>query len=598
VPKPISRPLRIYAFDPTLGRRFGNLMTVDVPYEDLRPGPRGHAIEVIDFDATRGRYYAPVDLDQREALLQGGLAPSEADPRFHQQMVYAVAQKTLQNFAAALGRPVEWTRRRTGSTRERPRPLRIYPHAMQEANAYYDADRHALLFGYFAASADDVGSNLPGQTVFTCLSHDIIAHETTHALVHDVRRWFMEPTNADTLAFHEAFADIVALFQHFSFREALNDHILKTGGVIYGAELQPVVESRTPRSGDGGAGSRPRTLAEEAQRNVLIGLAQQFGEAMGRRAALRDALGTAPQPDALDRLFEPHERGAILVAAIFDAFFTVYSNRMADLLRIARVSAGATGGELSVDLARRLAAEAAKTAGHFLNMCVRALDYCPPVDITFGDFLRALLTADCDLVPDDDLGYRDILIEAFRRRGIRPSDVASYSESSLLWQPAERKGGRPLLCKGLDFDVIWGTSSKLQKNNAAVLSEFARRHARLLGFKRGVPVQAWTFHPVHRVGPDGQLRFQFVVELLQKQEQPVDPGRKSSGTFTYRGGTTLILDAQKEEVTYAIFKRVASRGRLERQREFWNESRLTGFQVYGLEGASARADFAMTHRGY
>ena len=598
MPKPISRPLRIYAFDPTLGRRFGNLMTVDVPYEDLRPGPRGHSIEVVDFDATRGCYYTPVDLDQREVLLQGGLAPSEADPRFHQQMVYAVAQKTLQNFSAALGRPVEWTRRRTGSTRQRPRPLRIYPHAMQEANAYYDADRHALLFGYFAASADDVGSNLPGQTVFTCLSHDIIAHETTHALVHDVRRWFMEPTNADTLAFHEAFADIVALFQHFSFREALHDHILKTGGVIYGAELQPVVEARATRPGDGNAGSRPRTLAEEAQRNVLIGLAQQFGEAMGRRAALRDALGTPPQPDALDRLFEPHERGAILVAAVFDAFFTVYSNRMADLLRIARVSAGSTGGELSVDLARRLAAEAAKTAGHFLSMCVRALDYCPPVDITFGDFLRALLTADSDLVPDDDLGYRDILIEAFRRRGIRPSDVASYSESALLWQPAEGKGGRPLRCTGLDFDVIWGTSSQLQKRNAEVLSEFARRHAGVLGFKRGLPVQAWTFHPVHRVGPDGQLRFQIVVELLQKQEQAVDPRRKSSGTFTYRGGTTLILDAQKEEVTYAIFKRVASRARLERQREFWNESRLTGLQVYGLERSGARADFAMTHRGY
>lgn len=593
----VSRPLRIYAFDPTLGRRFGNLMTVNVPYEDLRPGPRGHALEVIDFDATRGCYYEPVDLGQQEVLLQGGLSPSEADPRFHQQMVYAVARKTLENFAAALGRRVEWTRRRPGSTRDRPRPLRIYPHAMQEANAYYDWRRHALLFGYFAATGKDTGANLPGQTVFTCLSHDIVAHETTHALVHDIRQGFMQPTNPDTLAFHEAFADLVALFQHFTFKEALEDHILRTGGVLFREDLQPVVEARAARR-EAAPGARPTTLAEEAQRNVLVGLAQQFGEAMGRRAALREALGAPPQADELDRRYEPHERGAILVAAVFDAFFTVYSHRMADLLRIAGVSAGATGGELGVDLARRLAAEAAKTARHFVSMCVRALDYCPPVDITFGDFLRALLTADHDLVPDDDLGYRDILIEAFRRRGIRPRDVVSYSESSLLWQPPERGRGGPLVCRGLDFDVIWGTSGDVQEKNARVLSEFAHRHAGLLGLERGLPVQAWTFHPLHRVGPDGQLRFEIVVELLQRRPLPLDPRRKASGTFDYRGGTTLVLDARRQEVTYAIFKRVASRNRLDRQRAFWADARSPGRDPYGVAADGMRADFAVTHRGY
>jgi hypothetical protein len=461
VAQPLFRPLRVYAFDPSLGRRFGNHMTVTVPYEELRPGPRGHALEVIDYDATNQCYYAPVDLDAREVLLQGGLTPSEADPRFHQQMVYAVAAKTIDNFASALGRRMEWTRRRRGGTKARPCPLRIFPHAMQDANAFYDPDRHALLFGYLRAEGADVGANLPGQTVFTCLSHDIVAHETSHALVHDIRTFFMEPTGPDTLAFHEAFADLVALFQHFSFKEALLDHMMRTGGVIFQSELAPVVRAGAPGGEGREAASgtrRPSTLAEEAQRNVLLGLAEQFGEVIGLRAALRSALGSPPDPAELERRQEPHDRGAILVAAVFDAYFSVYANRMADILRIARVSAG-TGGELGVDLAKRLAAEAAKTAKHFVNVCIRALDYCPPVDITFGDFLRALLTADCDLVPDDDLGYRDILIEAFRRRGIRPSDVTSYSESALLWQPAEGRNGKPLACPGLSFDVIQGTSA-------------------------------------------------------------------------------------------------------------------------------------------
>ena len=66
--------------------------------------------------------------------------------------------------------------------------------------------------------------------MFTCLSHDIIAHEVTHAIVHRLRPYFLEPTNVDVLAFHEAFSDIVALFQRFSYRELLVEHIQASDG--------------------------------------------------------------------------------------------------------------------------------------------------------------------------------------------------------------------------------------------------------------------------------------------------------------------------------------------------------------------------------
>ena len=46
---------------------------------------------VIDYDATNRRYYQPINLNSASALVEGGLEPSESDPRFHQQMVYAVA---------------------------------------------------------------------------------------------------------------------------------------------------------------------------------------------------------------------------------------------------------------------------------------------------------------------------------------------------------------------------------------------------------------------------------------------------------------------------------------------------------------------------
>ncbi len=46
------RPLRIFAFDPILGRTMGNYMTIKVPYEGLKPGPVSGYLEVIDYDAT------------------------------------------------------------------------------------------------------------------------------------------------------------------------------------------------------------------------------------------------------------------------------------------------------------------------------------------------------------------------------------------------------------------------------------------------------------------------------------------------------------------------------------------------------------------
>jgi len=65
------------------------------------------------------------------------------------------------------------------------------------------------------------------------------------------------------------------------------------------------------------------------------------------------------------------------------------------------------------------------------------LDYCPAVDITFGEYLRAIITADRDLLPDDPQGRRVAFMEAFRHRGILPRDVRTISEETLSWSPMD-----------------------------------------------------------------------------------------------------------------------------------------------------------------
>ena len=91
---PFSRPLRVYAFDPTVGRNLNNYMTVPVPYETVTPGPVGAKLAVIDYDASNELFYEPVDLDHPSVLMSSGLEPSESDPRFHQQMAQCRRLKT------------------------------------------------------------------------------------------------------------------------------------------------------------------------------------------------------------------------------------------------------------------------------------------------------------------------------------------------------------------------------------------------------------------------------------------------------------------------------------------------------------------------
>jgi hypothetical protein len=620
---PSSRKIRVYAFDPSLNWQIDtaviNQLTLHVPWEELRPGPVGEYLEVVDVDPGSGCFYAPVDLEDRFLLAADGLEPSEGDPQFHQQMVYAVAMTTIHNFERALGRRILWSQADAEQGYQFVPRLRIYPHALRDANAYYSPKKKALLFGYFPASTSDPGHNLPGGTVFTCLSHDVVAHETTHALLDGLHRRFIEPTNTDTLALHEGFADIVALFQHFSHAPALRDQIRRTRGDL-------------------------------ASQNLLGQLAQQFGQALGSRGALRDALGAVdpgtgewvpkkPDPAELQTTLEPHTRGAILVAAVFDAFLSIYKSRIADLLRIATAGSGVLPqGEIHPDLVERLAGEASQTASQVLNMCIRALDHCPPVDVNFGDYLRALVTADRDLVPEDDRGYRIAVIEAFRRRGIYPQGVRSLSAESLCWAapqgemaaalgnllPGVKSLGRvrPDWSLTTDRRKVWDEMRKsCQEIHTWLQSEGARNLASHFGLalgqdaprsiergKDGLPLfEVHSVRPAHRLGPDGQTLTDLVIEITQKRNGYVNPGWQDkvdsgettlpSNDFWLRGGCTVLIDLDRGAVRYCIGKGITSEARLATQRAYVKTSSSLQATYFGDPRRREQIEpFAMLHR--
>jgi hypothetical protein len=605
-PPPPARRLRVFAYDPAASADLetfaSNAATIAIRWEkNLEPGPVGEYLEVVDVDPASGCAYAPVDLDLDFLLACDGLAPSEAQPQFHQQMVYAVAMRTIDFFEKALGRTALWRTRLVRDAEgnvvreEFVKRLRIYPHAIRERNSYYDSSRVALLFGYFTATGPQTGAGAPGGRVFCALSHDIVSHETTHALLDGLHRRYQEPTNPDVLAFHEAFADIVALFQHFTIPEALLEQIRRSRGDL---------ESET----------------------LLGKLAVQFGQSRsGGTSALRDAIGgpdadgkwTMRKPSRGDYTAseEPHDRGGVLVSAVFAAFLKLYRQRAGEYLRLASNGTGVLPqGDIPQALAERLCLEASKLAAQILSICIRALDYAPPVDLTFGDFLRAMITADSDLVPDDPRGYRVALIAAFRDRGIYPSGVPNLSVESAVWDsppPVAQPSLRALLGK---LDASWSLESEREAAWRSSEKDAMTVHAWItdpeqaafyaaLGFEPPAQniaigalsgelrrIEVHSVRPANRIGPDGQHRASLIIELTQTFRAAPDERR-------YRGGCTLIVDARAARPGYIIRKGL--RGLIERQ-----TTPSGGAEDFGLAdnyykpGPEPRGPFALLHRNH
>jgi hypothetical protein len=613
--EPPFRCLRAFSIDPSLAIDYATApiseVTIKVPWEKLAPGPRGEYLDVVDVDPGSGCFYAPVDLDDSSILAQNGLPPSEGTPQFHQQMAYAIARLTIDNFEHALGRKTLW--RPVRDPNKGPKDdsvyvsqLRVYPHALREANAYYSPEKVALLFGYFNADDDNTGEQLPGGTVFTCLSQDIVAHETTHALLDGMHRKFVNATNPDVLAFHEGFADVVALLQHFTFPEILSDQIANTKGDF------------------------------QSHQSLLGQLAGQFGHATGLRGALREAIGQwkddkwvrqVPDPSVYNATTEPHARGAILVAAIFDAFLAIYERRTSDLLRLATAGSGILApGAIHPDLVQRLANEAAKAAHHVLTMCIRALDYCPPVDITFGEYLRAIISADCDLVEDDRLKYRVAFVEAFRRRGIYPPDVRTMSVESLIWRTPENDektySGKlePLfqLLSGEVLKYVFAQSHGeiTERRTLFDLQRLVRRktHNWLDAyFKRGGhadaeymgldPSKKFEVHAARfalRSKPDGGVVPQFLVTVLQADEVAADGKDPNGPRMVFEGGSSIVADLRRRVVKYCIRKNLKSKPRLSQQQGFCMQQMTNARSTYNNTNPdhAEREPFALLHRGW
>ncbi|MQA30847.1 MAG: peptidase M4 [Luteitalea sp.] len=572
---PLVRPLRIYTLDPSVSDRLGGVATVLVPYEKLEPGPTGSVFSVVPEGVPSPLRAAALDLDDPALLLSSGLAPTPVDGRFHLQMVYAVCSLSYAAFRKALGRDIAWA---TTPTEGGPLRLTVRPFGFRGPNAGYSREAGDLSFGYFSAGSDPAGFVMRNGLVCTALSHDIIAHETTHALLDGLRSLFQVPTNVDVPAFHEGFADLVALFLHFSYGDVVERAIRESRGAI-------------------------------TRGTLLSDLAREFGYARsrsGRGAALRSAidveglaafdsdvpLATDRRPLAYDKAgTEPHQLGSVLVSAVFEAFTTVVRRKTERLFRIAGIDPQSAGHvPISDALVTAIAQESSDVASQFLNVCIRAIDYCPPADLELGEYLRAMITADSEMEKRDKWGFREALMRSFRRRRIYPDHVQFMTEDAMRWQSPDEPLRIPgLAFSDLRFDGEPGRAADVTEliRQAHALGRFVTdpRHAQVFrlvspaavlpkGVVQASPPMVESVRVSRRVAPDGRVLFDLVAEVTQSCTV-----KHAGDLFDVNGGCTVIIDPEGE-LRHAIFKRFDSDARRARQhaamrgplRAFWTRS--------------------------
>jgi hypothetical protein len=255
-----------------------------------------------------------------------------------------------------------------------------------------------------------------------------------------------------------------------------------------------------------------------------------------------------------------------------------------------------------------LANEASKSAQHVLNMCIRAIDYCPPVDITFGDYLRAIITADLDLVSDDSHYYRLAFIDAFRRRGIYPEGIRTLSEDSLryridpraLQDETKRMFGvitsfldeyrkevtnktdrqeiytisRAFIAGGENnrglHNRLWDkfdNSYEFEKLTGLIFNtDFKKGKAGYEGPNEKLSFQVLNLRLVSRTGPDGNQTNQIIFNMVQRIGIVFENGeikefykpkhgvKNPKNGFEMQGGCTLIFDLDSLNLEYAIAK--------------------------------------------
>lgn len=335
------------------------------------------------------------------------------NPQFHQVNTFAVLTHTLALVEEELGRGVEW---KAGG------PLVVRPHAMEEMNTYYFTDPPSINFGYFT-------SPFRRTPVWTCLSHDVVAHELGHAVLDNFRPLFVYSSEFDTYALHESIGDLLALFSALQHKAVVRRLFQDSGGDLRKASL-------------------------------ITQMGEEFGVGFqgGGFPFLRSTLDVIRYNAAPK---EAHARSVVWTGAVYEI-----------LVRL--VEATVSGGERAwagkrkaewtgrdQESFERFVQAVVEASRWVKGMLIRAFHYMAPTGVTMPVLARLIYEADARVFPTDG-HFREVARAVFEERE--------------LWMPSIDLTAPDL---GAEFE-------RLQGGESSALAQAVVRHAAELRIPLGM----------------------------------------------------------------------------------------------------------------
>ena len=158
-----------------------------------------------------------------------------------------------------------------------PKPINILPHAGEDTNAFYVREYRSLCFFYFKDPYRQ-------KIIFTCRSHDVIAHETGHAVLDALQPGFVESKNPETRALHESFGDLSAIFCLLDQMDMCEAVVAESKGDLH-------------------------------DKSFLAVIGEEFGYGIGRTYGLRNADRDVTMSEVTD---EYHDLSRVFTGAVYD----------------------------------------------------------------------------------------------------------------------------------------------------------------------------------------------------------------------------------------------------------------------------------------
>jgi hypothetical protein len=510
----------------------------DIDQEDFfLDGPVARRVAVLDFDPVTGvlvpgvRFLPPAP----DRVLGKYDVADEDDIHardFNQVSVFASVIKTMYMFEEndTLGRALSWAF-------DGPQLL-VVPRAGEWANAYYERESRSLQFFYFPSARD------PGEVIYTSLSLDIVAHEAAHAILDGIAPDLYNAISPQSLALHEAIADLTALIMAFRSRTLVKTTLAVTGGSIR----------------DSTAFS---SVAEEfGYARDPDGPAVELRQLLNNKTLDPDAIG----PNRVSR-DDPHALSEVLSGALYSVMVKMHDTVKRELAeRDGRTEFEVSGRALWI------------SARRFKRMIFRALDYLPPGEISFVDYGRAIIASDQASHPGDS-EEREWICQEFVRRHMVPNVAALKVETNLQAPELD------------DVDL----TTLVQSDWAAY--EFANRHREFLGIPEGIHFRVRPRLDVAKVYFHRDRREEKVRECIFK----VSWDRKETNQFgpffpaerQITVGTTLAIDWNTRLVRARLTSDLGMQSRLDRDQmllRLIDENKLmVGNQAVGPDGRWLRS---------